>query len=1779
MPPGALATNTAFALTPISRQGLQALTPLGWSPVGAIDVTPHDVSFSSPATLRAPLLIVTGNRPVVPVKWDDAASGWRAVGIPSAAVDSLSVDLATSGQYAWLVADVVPAAPPPAQPGELLGGVDPLEVPAAVTASVDPQPKIAFYRPDVHSDVRGALSTPTPLPSGTLLLARISESYVFNAGSESHPDPFTQDLVFHQTSADGVTLGATSIVTPSQTFDPLAFERGVIGVELRAPSATGRELIAAGVDGAIAASATGETMTVPPGAVLDRVAVAIEGLSANSVGFTFPPEFELVGAVSVEISGGALSSSALLAVPKPPQIFDGTGLLLARIDLVGGSSRLILVGTGNVVGDRIVSATTIPGVTVPLDGVRTTGRYVFIRATNAIGFATGTVFATTGAMFNGALVTSDTLPISSISLPSGAYVAAARLGHALIEARDVLKADRGTGEGTIPSAGGVIALNVRLQSDRPRVLTISPADTAQNVSVATPIVITFSEPISAASITGAAAANIQLAKDGGQPVAGTTTVSGTQTTVTFRPGQPLDPNAAYTVTLAAGIADLSGTTIGNPVVAHFTSLDTQPPPPPQAGALHASIPGSDGLTTVTGTQGTAALHDTVSIANVTRKTFTPVLLNPNGSFSVGVPAALLDKLQLEIVDAAGNKTIVALPRFARTNADGSVATAVDAAGGRIAGPNGIALDIDPDTFASGAIVTIGSIDENAFPAQLTPQQRQYFSFSTAFSLDFGGVIPAHDVHVSIPATSADTPQDRWVVGAIEQVGGQQLFTVADTARVIDGRVMTASPPCPGVQAATKYAMYNSTTDLTLLYGLWTSPGESLTPAVVTLYQPTPSNGFGTLSLPYSLLATPSSAPRLSCVPTITGKVTITPNTQKIVLDADQFTPSDRQIVVVNQRTHATQYFPRNVVEYRFTVNGGPTDDFEVEVVSNGVPQPQPFKVYPSQPGFVSVLIDVDKIHSAVTEVVVRNQSVQPAAETRFPQSSATVRIPVSGGPGDGYDVKALDDRGISRALTPQSIESQTGAGNLVARAAPATIDDNTHVFILTIDPTVNPANRASWVLAEQQVDDALIEHGGFTYSFDADPLQAFAVEVRYMDGRLPYIVAIPRIRMAMTDSVSGRIIRTIDVPAPPPDESVNLGVVSGDTDAPFLTGAPPLLTNFDPATPMTFSFNEGVDAALARTGITVVDDKGVAVAGEVRLTNGNKSATFVPTAPLRLGGKYVVELSGLADGSGNLMADATFDVRVFQPRPIGPPLDNPQFGSIKDLLFWRTSTGDQSNLFAVSSDPNTMLFFNVTNPTTPQRTFGFVSDARPAKATLIRDVEGLVSQRTNPCTGTTTFSGDIAFVVRTFIKSTDSIDSHTTSMPMFDVTDITNPCELGVKLFSQGGSNEPDRTSGAIQGIGYALGVAALKQDREVIVAAAVPPLGLLSANVGDNIGPFSYSAQTREPMVPGDYFDVVATGLGFAAAENSNKTVDFFDASLSLQQSVYVGIPGRRLAYAEGMLIDRNRNGRIDDDEAFNLVFVGGESNSIAILDVTNPGEATVLGTLRAPGAIFELDVDVVKRRLIAGGDRPSTGNDFAVYLFDLSGVNALIGGDNDGDGFDDRIIWQSPAGQFPWGGGATRGMRYDETRRLFVHRHSAGRGRVRGHGRHLVVRQPVLRSRRGYDGAGEGPAERQPRDGAQAGKESADPGDRSGAARGPGRVRRADPRPGNVGRVRRFGVDVRTGQRIVHLESRPGGRVPAGLSARPQRSRLRSLHAAEVLRRQRIEPTAGALRHQKAE
>jgi PKD repeat protein len=796
IPPGGLLQNQKFSITQISPQGLAGLLPGGWSPLGVVDIAPYNVHFQTPATLTIPdMLDIRSTSAVILARWDESAHAWRTAAEGYFSIDQKTINAAisASGQYAFLLPDAVPTPPPDPVIGELLAGISvtPL-LSDQVSATVNPDPSIVFYTPGVHSDVGIHVSeNNTYYSSGTPLISKISEGYLFYSGNTLATEPFTQDFVLYSFARDSLT--AAFPVTPSYTFEALSLNRGVITVDVLAPFDAGRSINIITSNGGAITTDTEESITIPEDAVSEDTPVDISPLSLDSSGIDLPAELIYTGGVSISFGGSTLSLPATLSIPAPDELTDQDQVILVRLEEIQGATRFVLAGLCELISDRLVSG--YESGWAMFDGVYKSGRYLFIQVPSGLGFASGDVIATSGNLLSGALVTNAELPVISISRTDGGYTACLPVNTFTLSALNMETMDSGNASGTISQAGEIVEVNISLKEEPPFVVSTSPLPDAQNIPLETAIKVIFSEPLDPLTVNGETAA--LTGPDG--TVEGTLSLKTNNCMMVFRPASALSPDTIYTFTLNTGIKDLAGYTLESPYSLAFTSLDTIPPPAPEAGAISATIPEDQGTTAISATQGTAGPHDTVKIINKTQDISTPVLINENGSFSAIIDANIIDEVVISITDPAGNETVVSVGPF--HNPDGS--TVIGPEGGYLVAENGVIIDISAGTFPNGAVVRVAGLSE----AQIGIPTGSNFPFVAGFEI-ISSAWPEKYLNASAPLPSGISPDARGIVAIVSEAFGEPALSIVDTARVIAGRLATSSPPCPGVVARTaRYGMY------------------------------------------------------------------------------------------------------------------------------------------------------------------------------------------------------------------------------------------------------------------------------------------------------------------------------------------------------------------------------------------------------------------------------------------------------------------------------------------------------------------------------------------------------------------------------------------------------------------------------------------------------------------------------------------------------------------------------------------------------------------------------------------------------------------------------------------------------------------------------------------------------------------------------------------------------------------------------------------------------------
>lgn len=606
IPVGALTDNQAFTLTQVSPQGLQGRLPGGWSPVGVIDISPRAISFHAPANLTVPNpLDFEAGAGIILATWDETEHAWQVVSSADVSADgtSISAEVTFTGQFAFLIPDVLPHPPPDAMAGELLGGITPALIPDPATTTISPEPKIIFYRPGVHSDVGVCVSSlPNPIPSGAPVLVNIAEEYNFYSGERIVSAPYMQDIILYSLNRPDLT--AAFPVTPSYTFEPLTLNHGVINVDVLAPTDVERDINVITPEGGTVALSSGEAVTLPEGAASDIVPVDLEALTEDSLGIELPLELSFVGGVMVSFSGNEFDEHEPVgfSVPAPAGFDEEQGqLLLVQLLEVREATKMVLVGVGELRDSNIVSLYSLPGNDdILLKGILSEGRYIFVQIQTGTGFASGTVFDAAGVPLDGAIVSADDMPVIAISATDGSYVESVNTGAFSVTALDPEKMDSGTATGIITQAGDLVQLDISLVEEPPTVFSFSPVDGQLNVPLETAVKVRFSEPLNPATVT---IENLVLTGPEG-PIPGTLTLTSSDTQITFRPIEALVSNTSYTFTATQGIQDLAEYSLDSIFTFSFTSLDTEPPLPPTAGSINATIPDDTGRTTITVTQGT-----------------------------------------------------------------------------------------------------------------------------------------------------------------------------------------------------------------------------------------------------------------------------------------------------------------------------------------------------------------------------------------------------------------------------------------------------------------------------------------------------------------------------------------------------------------------------------------------------------------------------------------------------------------------------------------------------------------------------------------------------------------------------------------------------------------------------------------------------------------------------------------------------------------------------------------------------------------------------------------------------------------------------------------------------------------------------------------------------------------------------------------------------------------------------------------------------------------------
>ncbi len=724
VPPGGLPSNADVRLTLISGQGLASQLPVGWSPLGAVDVSPAGISLGQPASLTVPnVASLAANTEVVVATYDGGLHGWTVLGTSRVSTDGRSVPLTitATGQVVCLLADDAPFNPPPAVAGDVLPGPSAAQAADDVTISGEVIPRSAPPGDQVRAVGRILLQHPTPLPSGTSVQAHVFEQFDLADQSQERPTPFVEDVVLYSRGRPpGIgVLGASFPIAPSRSYTIQQLLHGVISIDVTTPDNSAPGIM--GAAGGTATDSAGDSLQIAPGIFAGDVAVGVSRVSPDATSAAVPPGFDLLAAIEIDLVGPPLAQSAQLSVTSPSSVGADDQLLVAFVfPDPTGAVRLRLVGVAALDSGRIVSRTTVGAL--EFDGVRTGGQYMFLRSQQPLGFVVGQLTATDGSTAHpNALATTDSAPFADVSSAAGRVVVAARAGSdVILRGLDLTTRETGTATGHVVNRNDVVSLAARLVPLSLTLTASTPAAGAANVPLDTSIAVDFSQQLDAASV---AAATVALIDGTGGNVTVQRTLSADRLRVVFAPLAPLSGKTTYTLALA-GVKNVSGGLLTGVQSLSFTTLDPSKPMLGTSGLITGDLPDEDGIVLITGGPGASAPQGAVAATNLrTQETATVIALD-DGSFRVRLTALVGDQITLTLHDSSGRDTTLALTQLRA--ADGT--TTVGDLGGAIFGSAGRVGSVLPRALTQPGLFRIGDTSS----AAALPALPDGFSYADQF---------------------------------------------------------------------------------------------------------------------------------------------------------------------------------------------------------------------------------------------------------------------------------------------------------------------------------------------------------------------------------------------------------------------------------------------------------------------------------------------------------------------------------------------------------------------------------------------------------------------------------------------------------------------------------------------------------------------------------------------------------------------------------------------------------------------------------------------------------------------------------------------------------------------------------------------------------------------------------------------------------------------------------------------------------------------------------------
>lgn len=808
-------------VTSVSQQGLVNLLPYGWSPIpgAAFDMRPlsataaQTVNLTVPAQLNiAQVANLSSTSSLVLVRYDEIRHHWRVTetNVIPGANGALTASLPSLGQYAFVIADSGETVPPPAVVGrELPGSVEASDAAlnnAQVTATANP--KSAIVSPTAKSTINVVANSTTKLPSGVSIETAFDENY--RLLGEQNPlivDRLAQDFVLYSypsaTSAQPKLLGASFVAKPTRTdLTTAQLQFGNVHIAIHA----GRGEVSGvliGTGGGEVSSEDGATLRVEANSLGQNTPVYLTSIDTNLAGISLPEGFEIIGAVDLNTSGATLNQSGVLSIPV--RSGDNSRVVVAKVITAGSVRGLKTVARAVEANNRIVSS--VGGAPVPagvnLPGIRTSGRYVFVRVPSAFGYAAGTVKNAADVLTANVRVSSDRMPFIDLTAADGKFVVLTRAesGANAVNNLDAISLNSdATGNAAVSATAqnAVTVPEIRLASAALAISSVTPNNNAGSVLVSSPITVTFNKPISPSTLTGS---NFKVTTAADNPVVGAITLLAGNRTASFTPNANLAFATAYQVKITRGVKDVYGNALANEFSSTFTTaqiitVDNRLKPE----KIRIAYPNDQGISTITLPAGSVPEGSIITgINNNSGATVSTVA--GGGEIVLQITAQVGDEILLIIRQPDG--TVYQVAQAAYRRADGVIT--IGANGGTITSDDGQILLAVPRGAIEGQVnlkMTAAAENEITAPrtGDMSPSEMR-FAAGTKIEVS-GNYTQKEELHLELPAPAGLAEGQRAVfmqpTKITENNVEREVWQVVTSGKVENGKIKSTSPPFLGV---------------------------------------------------------------------------------------------------------------------------------------------------------------------------------------------------------------------------------------------------------------------------------------------------------------------------------------------------------------------------------------------------------------------------------------------------------------------------------------------------------------------------------------------------------------------------------------------------------------------------------------------------------------------------------------------------------------------------------------------------------------------------------------------------------------------------------------------------------------------------------------------------------------------------------------------------------------------------------------------------------------------